>query len=288
MSKWTAMPFAAALLVAAGMSSPGPRAEPTGPSGAPDAAASSDREARSLPELIGRIAQSDYAGDRKALDRLFGEADRFLGDRDTESRVRYWKGFAKWRRAINGANETPAPTDLASDVVIAAGELRRSGELDSGFVDARIGEMQCLGLVLFFDRGRAGNDARIARLRELMGELKVTAAANPRYVWAWGMAYFTAPPEKGGGPDHVIPAYLKALEAMRGGAGRPGSPLDPSWGEAELCVNLAYSYLNRPSPDLALARKYVDEAIRLVPGWHYARDILRPQVEAAASAVPGR
>jgi hypothetical protein len=121
-----------------------------------------------------------------------------------------------------------------------------------------------------------------------MTGLKETAADNPRYVWAWGMAYFNVPAERGGGPANVIPAYLKALEEVRTGPSGAVAPLDPSWGEAELCVNLAYSYLNQPEPDLALSRKYVDEAIRIVPHWHYARDILRPQIEAAERKAAGR
>ncbi len=238
--------------------------------------------APSLPRLIQQIVTADYEADRRALDRLYREADAFLGDPAVESRVRYWKGFAKWRRAINGANETIAPNDLAADAEIAAGEMRRAGDLDPAFPDARIGEMQCLGLVLFFERTRAGNDPRMSRLWALMADLRKTAADNPRFVWAWGMAYFNVPPDKGGGAENVIPAYLKALEKTRGAAGAPTSPLDPTWGEAELNVNLAYSYLNQPSPDLVLAKKYVDEAVRLVPNWHYARDILRPQIDAAA------
>jgi len=83
----------------------------------------------------------------------------------------------------------------------------------------------------------------------------------------------------------VINAYLTALNAKRKSVRMFKTPLAPSWGEAELCVNLADSYLNQPTPDSALARKYVDEAIHLVPGWHYERDILRPQIEAARSRL---
>jgi hypothetical protein len=204
-----------------------------------------------------------------------------------EARVPYWKGFAKWRRAINGANENNIPTDLADDLVIAAGEMKRSSELDAEFIDDQIGEMQCLGLVFFFDQARAGSDERVSRLRKLMNELKESATDNPRSVWVCGMTFFNAPPEHGGGPANVIKAYLKALDGDRTGAGKAKTPLDPSWGEAELNANLAFSYLNKPTPDLSLARKYVDEAIQLVPNWNYARDILRPQNQAAENA-PGR
>lgn len=259
---------------------------PPAPQGDERPAVAVDEKAQRLQEWISQVVKADYAGDRPMLDRLYGEADAFLGDKAVESRVRYWKGFAKWRRAMNGANETVTPTDLADDVEIAVDQLRRSGDLDPEFIDARIGEMQCIGLMLFFDRKRVG-DERIARLRALLSDLEKTAADNPRYVWAWGMAFFNLPPEKGGGPERVIQAYLKALEAVRKSERVVKTPLDPTWGEPELCVNLAYSYLHQPAPDLTLARKYVEEAIRLVPSWHYARDILRPQIEAAAKKAEG-
>ena len=101
------------------------------------------------------------------------------------------------------------------------------------------------------------------------------------------MAYFGAPVEKGGGPDNVIKAYLGALDAMKNGAGKPATPLDPSWGEPELYVNLAYSYLNEPDPEPALAEKYLEEAVRRVPNWHYAKDILGPQIARANSRADG-
>jgi hypothetical protein len=240
-----------------------------------------------LPELIRQIMRADYEGDRAALDRLYGESAAFLGGTQIESRVRYWKGYAKWRRAMNGANETPTPADLAGDSAVCAEEMHRAAVADPAFVDARVGEMACLGLVLFFDRQKAGNDDRIIRLRELLKDLKVSAADNPRYVWAWGMAYFTAPPERGGGPDNVIKAYLAALDGVKKGSAKPNTPLDPAWGEPELNVNLAYSYLNKPDPDPILARQFLDEALRLAPNWHYAKDILRPQIEKAIQQGAG-
>lgn len=232
---------------------------------------------------------ADYEGDRAALDRLYVEADSFLGDPALESRARYWKGYTKWRRAMNGANETPMPADLAADSQACATEMRRSATADSGFVDARIGEMACLGLTMFFDPPRAADEPRVDRLRALLTDLKESAAGHPRYVWAWGMAAFGAPVERGGGPDNVIRAYQQALEGIKTGAGRPSTPLDPSWGEPELHVNLAYSYFHQPDRDLARAKEHVAEAVRLAPNWHYAKDILGPQIEAAtrdATASP--
>lgn len=234
-----------------------------------------------FPKLIRRIMKADYEGDRGALDRFYGEADAFLGDAAVESRVRYWKAYTKWRRAMNGANETITPPDLADDSALCADEMQRAFRLDPAFYDAAIGEMQCLGLVVFFDGTREGNDERMTRMFGLAKELKQRAAGNPRYAWAWGMALFNVPADKGGGPDNVIKLYLEALDGIEAGAGKPKTPLDPAWGEAELYVNLAYSYFNRPDRDLTLAKHYVDEAVRRQPNWHYARDILRPQIETA-------
>jgi len=260
--------FLVALVTACGSTDPGPTS------------------AEKLEALTRQIMAADYEGDRAALDRLYADTDAFQGDKSLESRARYWKGYTKWRRAMNGANETPTPTDLAADSVLCADEMRRASEADVGFLDARVGEMACLGLSMFFDPQRAADSARVDRLRALFKDLGESAAGHPRYVWAWGMAAFGAPPERGGGPDKVIAAYLRALDAMKQGAGRPSSPLDPAWGEPELNVNLAYSYFHKPDRDLELARRYVNEAVRLAPNWHYAKDILRPQIEAAIRQQP--
>ncbi len=250
-----------------------------------DMAAAESARAASMEDIMRGIVAADYAGDRAALEALFAQAEPFTADAGVASRAHYWRGFAKWRRAMNGANETPTPTDLAADSATAAEEFRISAELEPAFTDARVGELGCLGLMFFFDPSRAQDAALVDRLRARMVDLRTNAQDNPRYVWVWGMSYFNAPAERGGGPDNVIAAYHRALEAMGSGAGAPKGPLDPAWGEAELHVNLAYSHLNKPAPDLALARRHVEEAIRLQPTWHYARDILRAQVAAAESAA---
>jgi hypothetical protein len=46
-------------------------------------------------------------------------------------------------------------------------------------------------------------------------------------------------------------------------------------------MNLAWSNLNKTSPDLAAAKSNARGALALVPNWHYVRDILLPQIEAA-------
>ena len=46
-------------------------------------------------------------------------------------------------------------------------------------------------------------------------------------------------------------------------------------------MNLAWSDLNATKPDLAAAEQNARAALKIVPYWHYVRDILIPQIEAA-------
>src|SRR5262245_3005135 len=102
-------------------------------------------QAEQLEALSRQIMTADYEGDRAALDRLYAETDAFLADKSLESRARYWKGYTKWRRAMNGANEKPMPTDLAADCGMCAEEMRLASVADPNFIDAWVGEMSCVG-----------------------------------------------------------------------------------------------------------------------------------------------
>jgi hypothetical protein len=71
------------------------------------------------------------------------------------------------------------------------------------------------------------------------------------------------------------------LEAVRNQKGNASDPLEPSWGEPELLMSLAWSNLNRTTPDLNAAEQDAQAALKIVPYWHYVRDILMPQIRAA-------
>jgi hypothetical protein len=62
-------------------------------------------------------------GARAALNQLYDQLVPFVDEPKFASRVRYWRGFAKWRRAINGFGETPTPKDLSEDLTDAEGEF---------------------------------------------------------------------------------------------------------------------------------------------------------------------
>jgi hypothetical protein len=46
-------------------------------------------------------------------------------------------------------------------------------------------------------------------------------------------------------------------------------------------MNLAWSNLNKTTPDVRAAENYATQALALVPHWHYVRDILMTQIRNA-------
>src|SRR5215470_6358952 len=81
---------------------------------APASAPSMNTEAR-LSALVAQVRSADYRGDRAALARLDDELGRLDAGKLADYRE-YWRGFALWRRVLNGFNEKPAPDDLVADV----------------------------------------------------------------------------------------------------------------------------------------------------------------------------
>jgi hypothetical protein len=75
--------------------------------------------------------------------------------------------------------------------------------------------------------------------------------------------------------------YQNGLKSVNQRKTLVNDPLEVSWGEPELLMNLARSNLHRTDPDLNAAEQYARQALRLVPEWHYVRDILLPQIEKA-------
>jgi hypothetical protein len=97
---------------------------------------------------------------------------------------------------------------------------------------------------------------------------------------------WNAPPERGGGQAKAIEMYKKGLEEIQKRKTASIDALEPSWGEPELLMNLAYSYLHQATPDVSAAEESAEQALKLVPYWHYLRDILLPQIrEAKAKAA---
>ena len=241
---------------------------------------SPDRDA--TLHLVSRIQRADYEGDRAALKRLYAEL-RPAGAGESPgiaARVRYWRGYALWRRAFNGFNQSAEPADLARDLESALTEFEQALEHDPSFVDAKVGAISCHQNLGYLSRQ---DTARVRAIRtkvaQLFDESLAVAADNPRLLWILGVQRWYTPPERGGGQDVAMTTYQKGLDAARKQTGRESDPLEPTWGEPELLMNLAWSHLNKTKPDLRMAEKYAREALALVPYWSYLRDILLPQIQ---------
>jgi tetratricopeptide (TPR) repeat protein len=269
-------------------SSPAANQATANPAGSQSQAADADAAAarKAAIAIVVRIQRADYEGDRPALDKLYDELVPFVDDPAMASRIRYWRGFAKWRRAINGFNETPTPADLAADLTEAESEFDAAIERDPSFVDAKIAAASCIGF-REFQSGVMRNVKDYARMMEiyapatkLLSEAKAAAPDNPRLLWVLGPNQWNVPPASTSQPK-AIEMYERGLKDARAQKNDAADPLEPSWGEPELLMNLAWSNLHRTTPDLVAAENYAQDALKLVPYWHYVRDILLPQIRQA-------
>ena len=246
------------------------------------ALAESDEDPREpVIRIVSRVQRADYEGDRVMLQRRYDELEQFLTNKALAARVRYWRGFAMWRRAINGFNDAVDPKELEQDLKQAMDEFREVKEKEPGFGDAKIAMVSCISLLGYIHLKEP------ERFKELLAELipavkeaKAAAPDNPRLLWVLGPNVFISPPERGGGQEKAIEMYEKGLELSRKSKASEDR-LEPSWGEPELLMNLAYSNLNKTTPDVATAERQARAALDIVPYWHYVRDILLPQILAA-------
>jgi len=236
----------------------------------------------SIIRIVTQIQRADYEGDRPALKHLHEELTPIPEDNRLASRVLYWRGFAWWRRAINGFNESPTPTDLEEDLTQAVTDFKDAVARDPAFVEPKIGSVSSLGYLMYLHKKEPTRvQELLQQLSPILKEAMATAPDNPRLLWVLGPIRWSSPPERGGGQDKAFEIYNKGLEAVRNQKLGVVDPLEPSWGEPELLMNLAWSNLSRTTPDLKAADQYAQAALKLVPYWHYVRDILMPQIQAA-------
>jgi hypothetical protein len=269
-----------ALLIAAAILVIAPAPALAGPLG-------TEREA--FIKIVVQIQKADYEGDRPALQRLYGELTSFTENKEFASRVLYWRGFALWRKAINGFNDNVDKKEQELDLTKAAEEFEKSSSADLAFVDAKIGLVSCYGLLAYAINKKDASEqqALIAKSRQALKDAQAAAPANPRLLWVLGPIYWNIPTERGGGQAKAMETYEKGLETIRSHNNASGDPLDPSWGEPELLMSLAWSNLNRSTPDLKAAEQSAQSALALVPYWHYVRDILMVQIRDAKAKQNG-
>src|SRR3984957_11806922 len=106
----------------------------------------------SIIRIVSQIQRADYEGGRPALKRLHDELTPIPEDNKLASQVLYWRGFALWRRAINGFNETPTPKDLEEDLTQAVTDFKDAIARDPAFVEPKIGAGSSLGYLMYLHR----------------------------------------------------------------------------------------------------------------------------------------
>ncbi|HEY6146230.1 MAG TPA: hypothetical protein VIZ69_00975 [Thermoanaerobaculia bacterium] len=251
------------------------------------AAPSPDPAMKTIATLVSKIQKADYEGDRKALATLAPQLDPFVSAGPLASRAFYWRGFALWRRAMNGFNENADAKDLERDLTAAAKDFTASKESDAGFADARPAAASCLFSLAYLAREDAPKrQDYVARGVALMAEAAKMAPDNPRVLWIQGGGEWYRAAGNAEGQAKAIRTYERALQISRRLKGTVKDPLEPSWGEPELLMSLAWSHLNAANRDLDAAELRAQAALAIVPNWHYVRDILLPQIRAARSAPP--
>ena len=175
-----------------------------------------ERSRDSIIAIVTQIQKADYEGDRPALKRLHDELAPIPEDNKLVSRVLYWRGFALWRRAINGFNESPTPTDLEADLTQAVTDFKDAIARDPAFVEPKIGAASSLGYLMFLNKKDPTRlQELLQQLSPLLKEAMATAPDNPRLLWVLGPIRWSSPPERGGGQDKAIELYNKGLEVVR-------------------------------------------------------------------------
>jgi|KBSSwiStaDraftv2_1062776.scaffolds.fasta_scaffold08604_10 hypothetical protein len=258
---------------ASAASPPGSTARPPSPAG---------KSEQRLTELVAAVRSADYRGDRAALAKLDEELGALDAGRLNDYRD-YWRGFALWRRVLNGFNEKPAPDDLAADAEKAISRFKAALAVHPDWIEAQLAMVGLWGNQIYL----AGKDAdkRKAILAEAGPTFKfvmANAGDNPRALWIRGGMEGWAPPPTGGDLGKAAATLRYGVEcAWREAAAHPNPPgWFPTWGGPENLMNLAYIYSNAKTPDRATALAYAQGAVTAVPEWHFVRDILIPRIEA--------
>jgi hypothetical protein len=242
-------------------------------------------------DVVAAIIRADYTGNRPALETL---GDLLPPDHQgpRAARYRYWRGFASWRRAINGVNIDAERSDLERDLERAIREFDAALTADPSFTDAKVGIISCLQILGFLNRADAARlRDLVSRFVALLKQSLAEASDHPRLLWVTGQSEWYTPANA---PPNVvrerqaraIATYERGLRLARA-ATRSADGLEPSWGEPELLMNLAWAHLNKVEPDVAVAESYARQALALVPEWQYLRDILMPQIQRARRRAGG-
>src|SRR5256885_10982632 len=87
--------------------------------------APSDRSVReSMALMVSQIQHADYEGSQIGMQEAYQNLAPFLENPSLVSQARYWRGFAMWRRAVNGFNDGIDAEELEADLQQALNEFQ--------------------------------------------------------------------------------------------------------------------------------------------------------------------
>jgi catechol 2,3-dioxygenase-like lactoylglutathione lyase family enzyme len=235
-----------------------------------------------LTQLVVSVQDADYRGDLARLRALGAAMEPYTRRPALAQAARYWRGFARWRYALNSLNDGAAPDSVDQDFAGAITEFREALALDSADVEAQIGLAAGLGNRAYFNMRVPERAAGfLAELRPLLAKLRRTAPDNPRMIFVASASLFWSPPDRGGDRQQALTMLERGLR-IAAASPRTPDPLVPSWGEAELHMLLGWFSLNLSPPDVAGALGHAEAALMLRPSWRYVRDNLLPQIRQRA------
>jgi hypothetical protein len=224
-----------------------------------------------------KVMAADYGADLAGLAAVRSQLEPLKDDPALGYLADYWRGYASWRIAINGANASMSQDELRANLDRAAADFESSAHKKADFADAFAAASSVHGWLTSLNR--ADPDVMKAHMessKRLLLKAEALEPNNPRVLWVRGGYFLFAPPAYGGSTEKAIEIYRKQVESSA--PLTPNSPL-PDWGKAEALMSLAFAHLNQPSPDLEAATKEAHEALALAPNWSYVKDILVPQIE---------
>jgi hypothetical protein len=241
-----------------------------------------------LHEIVAQIKLADFEDNRAALNDLYQQLTPYLQNENAAPLIHYWRGFALWRRALNGFSDSTSKGDLDADLSQASREFVAAGRSQHIAVEAEIGEAACEGTLIFLHHNEPTELQRhLARDADLMKRLQQAVPNNPRYLWVLGGSLWNRPASAGGSQATATDAYRRGLAAIDDQPNPMSVSVEPTWGKAELLMSLAWSSLHQTAPDLNQADQYARQALSVAPTWHYVRDLLIPQIaQARASNAP--
>lgn len=236
---------------------------------------------------VALLVDADYRGDLAELERVAALLPE-PGPEDVDAdAVRYWRGFAAWRRAANRMNAPDYERDLARADLRAAFELFAAVERGPFFPECASAAAGCLMASMYVD-GREHPEfaARAARAARLIDAAVAAAPDNPRVLWIQGGRQMWIPVAAGGGRERALATFEHGLAAARAGAAAVTAAtatsaiasLLPSWGEPELLAAMAFAWSNFEPRDLVRAEDLARAALGVRPDWRYAQTTLLPGI----------